>query len=541
MTTAAVLLLVRNPAGAERQLASLLPGRVLRTIRREELARLNPLALLSYLRGLHAEEFVVLTDQIERHERVIRLQALGALAPASRRLMLDLQGRALPLSPWRFVARDLPLYVAGCAACVWVLSRTAARLWRLLREPRHAPRPAAGKRVCYLRTDLWSGVQAGGSVAHTAGVAGGFRAAGADLFFISSSRPGLVEEAHHPIHLVPPSGLCNVSREIPCFAHSLRFERRAARILDRRPADLIYQRFDPANHAGVALSRRLRVPFVLEFNGSEVWIADHWDRPFRWRSLFAALEEVNLRHADLIVVVSEPLRESLLARGIEAARILVQPNGVDPERYRPDLDGQSVRRRLGLDGRTVVGFIGTFGVWHGATVLARAAARLLGLRPEVRFLFVGDGPQRQEAEAILVRAGCAPSVVFAGMVPQEDGPAHLAAMDILVAPHVPNADGTRFFGSPTKLFEYMAMGRGIVASRLEQLGEVLEDGHTAALVPPGDESALAQAILRLVDDPALRARLGAQARRRVLDRHTWDANVGRLVERLGERGLARWN
>jgi glycosyltransferase involved in cell wall biosynthesis len=239
------------------------------------------------------------------------------------------------------------------------------------------------------------------------------------------------------------------------------------------------------------------------------------------------------------VVVSDVLRDGLMARGLEPGRVLVQPNGVDPERYRPDVDGRPVRRRHGLEGRTVVGFVGTFGMWHGAPVLARAARRVLRDRPEARFLFVGDGRDRAECESIL--AGYGERVVFTGLVPQDQGPAHLAAMDILAAPHVDNPDGTRFFGSPTKLFEYMAMGRAIVASRLEQIGEVLADGRTAVMVPPGDEEALAAAIVELFDDPARRAALGVAARRRALERHTWDANVRGVVARLSERGLVRWN
>ena len=131
--------------------------------------------------------------------------------------------------------------------------------------------------------------------------------------------------------------------------------------------------------------------------------------------------------------------------------------------------------------------------------------------------------------------------MFTGLVPQQEGPEHLAAMDILIAPHVPNADGTRFFGSPTKLFEYMAMGRAIVASRLEQLGEILEDGRTALLVPPADEASLAQAMTRLCDDTGLRGRLGDAARRRAMERHTWGAHAGALIDRLRAMELVTWS
>jgi glycosyltransferase involved in cell wall biosynthesis len=538
MTSAAVVLLVQDPDRVERELPALLPGRTIRSLRREDLV-LPPWALMRRLVGLGADELILLTDDLDRHERLWRLQALGAMPLAPRRYILDRQGRRLGLGALRFVFRDMPAALGGVAASGLVLLRTRWRLARLLAAPRHRPAPARGHRVAYLRSDLWTGVPAGGSVAHTAGVAEGFVRGGADLYFVSTGRPGLIDEARTPVHRVPPSRLYNLFREVPYFAHALRFERRAGQVLSAAPPDLIYQRFDPSSVAGVGLARRRGVPLVLEYNGSEVWIADHWDRPFRWRTLFADTESVNLQHADLIVVVSEVLREGLVARGVEPERILVRANGVDPDRYHPRVDGAAVRRRHGLVGRIVVGFVGTFGMWHGAPVLARAARRVLEARPEARFLFVGDGRDRAESQAALAHAG--DRAIFTGMVPQEEGPEHLAAMDILVAPHVPNADGTRFFGSPTKLFEYLAMGRAVVASRLEQIGDVLEDGRTAVLVPPGDEAALARSIVALIDDPARRAALGAAARAVALERHTWAAHVRGITERLQAMGLADWS
>jgi glycosyltransferase involved in cell wall biosynthesis len=536
--SAAVLLLVADPDRVEPLLEHLLPGRALQPLRRADLS-LHPWTLLRRLAGLGVDEIVLLTDDLDFHEKLWRLQALGAVPLAPERYLLDLRGRREALSPLRFLARDLPALAGGLVGSGLVLLRTRRVLDVLLRAPRHEPRPALGRRVVYLRSDLWCGVAAGGSVAHTAGVAGGFAKAGASLSFISTAPPATVDPDRHPIHLVPPSRRYNILREVPYFAHALRFARASGRILREQPADLLYQRFDPASCAGVLLSRRLGVPLVLEFNGSEVWIADHWDRPYRHRDLFRDTETVNLEHADLIVVVSEVLRDGLIQRGVAEDRVVVRPNGVDPERYRPDLDGGVVRRRLGLEGSVVVGFVGTFGMWHGAKVLARAARSVLAQRPEARFLFVGDGKERGEAEAIL--ADERPRVRFTGLVPQEEGPEHLAAMDVLAAPHVGNPDGTRFFGSPTKLFEYMAMGRGIVASRLEQIEQVLEDGRSALLVPPGDEAALSRALLKLVDDAALRARLGAAARARACERHTWEVHVRGIVSALSTRGLLRWS
>jgi glycosyltransferase involved in cell wall biosynthesis len=306
----------------------------------------------------------------------------------------------------------------------------------------------------------------------------------------------------------------------------------------RRPA-VIYQRYSLANVVGLDLARRFGVPFVLEYNGSEVWINRNWGKPLKYERLAERIELANLHGADLVVVVSDPMREELLGRGVDPGKILVNPNGVDPEVYSPDVDGREVRRRFGLEGKVVIGFIGTFGPWHGADVLATAFARLVERRPDlassVRLLMIGDGPTMPETRRRIRDGGVENFTVFAGRTAQTEGPAHLAACDVLASPHVPNPDGTPFFGSPTKLFEYMAMGKPIVASDLDQIGEVLDHDETAWLVRPGDPDDLAMGIATLVDDPVRAARLGRAARERAVSRHTWRAHTERIVEALRDR------
>jgi glycosyltransferase involved in cell wall biosynthesis len=110
----------------------------------------------------------------------------------------------------------------------------------------------------------------------------------------------------------------------------------------------------------------------------------------------------------------------------------------------------------------------------------------------------------------------------------------LACCEVCVSPHVPNPDGTAFFGSPTKLFEYMGLGRAIVASDLDQIGEVLQDDLSALLTAPGDVPAAASAVVSLLDDEQLRARLGRAALREASENYSWDAHVGRILRALGE-------
>jgi glycosyltransferase involved in cell wall biosynthesis len=323
------------------------------------------------------------------------------------------------------------------------------------------------------------------------------------------------------------------------LTYNLRFVRSVYAELKGCRARAFYQRHGRFVVAGALLARRLRIPLVLEYNGSEVWLAENWD-PSRFKPWLRLCEDVALAAASLVVVVSEPLREELIHRGIPPQRILVSPNAVDPAVFRPECGGESVRKRFGFGpADVVVGFLGTFGYWHGVEVLQLAIQILLedpARRSEskrLRFLLVGDGLLRAEMIRALQSHQEAGRVIFTGAIPHGQVPAHLDACDILVSPHVPMRDGRAFFGSPTKLFEYMAMGKAIAASRLDQLAQVLEHKKTAWLVTPGDARELADALDRLAGNAELRRHLGGNARRVAVEQHTWCGNAARLLDRAG--------
>jgi glycosyltransferase involved in cell wall biosynthesis len=147
---------------------------------------------------------------------------------------------------------------------------------------------------------------------------------------------------------------------------------------------------------------------------------------------------------------------------------------------------------------------------------------------------IGDGIMMPQVKERLERSGALEAATLTGLVPQDQGPAYLAASDILVASHVPNPDGTPFFGSPTKLFEYMAMGKGIVASDLDQIGEVLKHDQTAWMVKPGDTQSLMFGLKALIDDQPMRDRLGRAARQEVVSRYTWKEHARKIIEKLKE-------
>ena len=529
-----LVLLTERPAEDRLRLTEKDPTAASRTWTREDLAEpASHWERLRKMRRIPEKRLEILSEDLAWHEQVIRIHLLGAAASPAIKVFKDRKGNEEALGLRPLLTRQLPAWLAASARATWAIPRIHGRAALMERARRRSPRHLPARRsasVLYLRSDLWRGLRAGGSVGHVCGMAQAFQREGQSVSFLAADLPAGIDREAMAVHLVPPPALLRVSRSAARFEHSFQLVRSGVQIFRGDPPGLLYHRFDEGSLAGVLLSRALGIPLVLEYNGSGIWIADHWDRPLPYRRTFEAIERANLRHAHLIVAVSEVLRDQLLSRGVEPHRILVCPNGVDPGIYHPERDPVPLRRKLGLEGKTVVGFIGTFGPWHGAPILARAAGEVMNRHPEVAFLFVGDGPERGRTEEILRQMGVAERCRFTGLIPQEEAPDYLAACDVFASPHVPNPDGTRFFGSPTKLFEYMAMGRGIVASRLEQIGEILQDGETALLVPPGDPAALSAALSRLLGDAALSARLGQAARRQVVAHHTWEQNARAVLE-----------
>ena len=482
-----------------------------------------------------------------------RLETLGRPLPAAVVMRLlsrgapyaaDLSGRRRELSlsvMTRWAARtSVEPFLRG--SLLRQAAGEVAALEQLVEQRSPATALDRSKRPLYVRADISFGVKAGGSVGHTAGVINHLGDDGPPPIVLTTDRVRTMSPSVEVHDIVPDEAFWQY-RELPAIVMNRAVLRTADDVLRDRSLSFIYQRYTLYGYAAVALAQRHRVPLVTEYNGSEVWVARHWGQPLAYEALAARIERVNVLAADLVSVVSEPLAREVVALGVDPARVIVNPNAVDVDRYRPGIDAAALRETLQLTGKIVIGFIGTFGPWHGAPVLAKAVVRLFASQPEwrdrVRVLFIGDGVELPMVREIVKEGGIAAQCMFTGLVPQERGPEYLAACDILSSPHVPNADGTPFFGSPTKLFEYMAMGRGIVASRLDQIGEVLEDGRTALLVPPADANALADALARLIRDPALGAALGAAARQEAVAHHTWRAHVARTRDAL-ERGLRRY-
>ena len=189
---------------------------------------------------------------------------------------------------------------------------------------------------------------------------------------VPTVRPSV--EVHH---VAVPERFWNFS-ELPTFVLNDVFFDEALRAIDDRPMSFVYQRYSLNNYAGLRLAQHLGVPFVLEYNGSEIWMSRHWGRPLKYEASGVADRAAQPQRAPIWSSSSAARCATSWSRAASTPiGCWSIPNAVDPDRYSPDVDGSAIRRRLRLEGRTVLGFISTFQPWHGAEVLARAFVRLL--------------------------------------------------------------------------------------------------------------------------------------------------------------------
>jgi glycosyltransferase involved in cell wall biosynthesis len=404
------------------------------------------------------------------------------------------------------------------------------------RSYRLAPVAPDPRSALYLRVEpslRWQGAQVGGAVTHTRGVVNGLIDCGLSVHSVAAERLAGTERAafteavpRRALDLVQGVGYADYARQIRAAASEM-------------CADFVYERYQMGSSAGLRVARSLGVPLVLEFNGPEVWVQQHW-RGGRMMlgGPLARLERRNLLDASVVVVVSAALRDLVVADGVPPARVLVNPNGVDVDALAPyrACDARAWRAHLGLPERPTVGFVGTFGAWHGVRLLPALAEAV----PEAQWILIGGGGLLPEVRDEIDRRGLGDRVRLTGVIEHTRACEMLSASDVCVSPHVPNPDGSPFFGSPTKLFEYMGLARPVVASDLDQIGEVIEHERSGLLVPPGDIPAAAAAVQRLLADDRLRTWLGAGALERASTVYSWRAHAQRIVDRVAGRGERSW-
>lgn len=391
----------------------------------------RPAALLRALRAGREGEARVLLDDLPLSGVQATVLLLAALARRDPVVVTT------PSATRRYGAARFLAWAAAttCVALPGELIRSR-RLYRRAvetagREPALPARAEGVASVLYLRTEpsvRWEGQLVGGAATHTTGVINGFLANGLGVEVLAPERPEWTDAA--PFTRVP---LRRVFHLVPWLTLAQYGEDVAAAAAERRP-DFVYQRYSVGTAAGLEIARGLGVPLVLEYNGSELWIQRHWgeEDEARFSAPLRLLEERNIRSASLVVVVSDVLKEQLVEAGIAPDRVLVNPNGVDVDRLAPyrARPADEWRRQLGLADAPTIGFVGSFGLWHGVKVLPAMIAALAEQAPRARWLLIGAGQLHAEVVADLQGRGLMDRVTLPGVLAHERALELLSACDV---------------------------------------------------------------------------------------------------------------
>lgn len=291
-----------------------------------------------------------------------------------------------------------------------------------------------------------------------------------------------------------------------------------------RGVDAVYERYALWSLAGTRLARELGVPSILEVN-APLPLEQARHRTLVHADDAGRIARTAIGAASAAVCVSEPVAAWARAQA-PAARVVVEPNGVDASRF-----GPARAEASDDDGPFTVGFVGTLKPWHGTETLLDAFAILRPACPDARLVIVGDGPEREALASRAASLGIAPRTMFTGALDPAEIPTWLARFDVAAAPY-PAGDDEAYF-SPLKVVEYMAAGVPTVASRVGQLPTLVDDGRTGMLVPGSDADALAAALRALAFDGTARRRIGRAARSEIVRERTWRHVVERTLRHAG--------
>lgn len=372
-----------------------------------------------------------------------------------------------------------------------------------------------------------------GASVHVQEVVKGMLQKGLDVTLFARRLGGDAPEALKNVKICLLDELPKDSAEIRARAALDANEKVIAMLAAEAPFDLVYERYSLWSDAGMKFAKQHGCTGVLEVNAPLIEEQKkHRELPLEAEA--QAVAESVFADADAMIAVSPGVKQYLETFPQAQGRVHVVANGVSLERFAPAAAENAARLgRLKNGAPATIGFLGTLKPWHGLATLVEAWALLRTRNPNVNLLIVGDGPEYESVKNRIDTLGLSDGVTFSGAVQPDQVPEWLAKMDIAVAPY-PNME--HFYFSPLKIYEYMAAGIPVIATRVGHLDKVVSDGLNGVLVEAENPQAMAGAAEALLGDPERLRLMGAAGRRTAETEHGWDAVVGRILGIAADAG-----
>lgn len=376
--------------------------------------------------------------------------------------------------------------------------------------------------VLYIHRTQGSGVEA----VHINGIVDAFRLAGSkvDVFSPSGMREGNVESVSNRNKGARPGKFSYLSKYLPEFlfecieiVYNLIALIKISRH-DLSKYDIIFERYAIFSVVGMVLSKWKKIPLVLEVNYTSksplVRQRSRFLKPFAFlvdKKIFEA--------ATLLTPVSSTLVRQLVDDfGVKSEKIIMLPNAVDPAKFSRTRNYPS-----GKNEKKVIGFVGGFYPWHGLTLLIDAFKLIHEKVPEAQIVLVGDGPELENIKQKVHDEQLGEKVVFTGRLSHEHLPEVMNSFYVGVMPD------SNDYGSPMKIFEYMALSVPVVAPNYPPILDVMETGREGIIFDRGDVRSLSDALAQILTDPSLAIRLSENARRSIEENLNWDSNVRKII------------
>lgn len=286
--------------------------------------------------------------------------------------------------------------------------------------------------------------------------------------------------------------------------------------------DFIYDRYTTYNASSILAAKKNKIPLVLEVNSPLAYERKHFGKLY-FPATAMKFERWICSNSSITVVVSTPLRDYLVDLGVPKDKIVIMPNGVNLDKFDSTSNGEYIRRKYDIDDKLVIGFAGEFRPWHGLEMLLEVFAELDPSQNGLHLLLVGNGPSQITLEGQIKENNLGNFISLPGRIPHNKMKDLISTMDIAVSPKA------TFYASPMKILEYMAMSKPIIAPKMMNIKDLIDDNKEGILFEQENKEALKQALMRLVSNEGLRRELGVNARKKVETCYTWETNAKRVL------------
>jgi len=304
-------------------------------------------------------------------------------------------------------------------------------------------------------------------------------------------------------------------------------------LLRHRIRVVLNNTWSPCGISTYLVSRLLRIHYFIHAHGLDVLEPR---RSAFWRSWMIRV----MRHSDRILPVSRFTAEKILRLGIPKEAVTILSNGIDPARWLESKKSSGLLQRDSLQGKRIILSVSRLVKRKGHDLILRAVERLSGEFPDLVYLIVGDGPERERLESLAKGLHLDGRVIFTGYVKSEDLPAIYSACDLFVLTPAEIRDQGDVEGFGIVFLEAGIMGKAVIGSRSGGIEDAVAHEQTGLLIPSGDQDALEQALRTLLHERAYCSQLGQNGKERVLKDYTWSrvaAHLRTIIScHAGQRG-----